>query len=140
MNAITNKHIHHNESGFTLIEVMITIFLITVGVMAVAKMQVQALQADRVAYNQTEAAMYAANKAEELINLDFDDAELSEGDHPTDPEDKFVGMNDKYEVTWTVGLADSDPTNTKVIQIFVDWLDKDGPRHMNFSYVKTSMR
>lgn len=138
MNAFKHKVRSHDKNGFTLIEVMITIFLITVGVMAIAKMQVYALKADRVAYNQTEASMYASNKAEDLIHLGFGDPALSEGDHPIDETEKWVGPNGKYEVTWNVGVAPTD-ANTKIIQLKVAWSDDGGPKEMHFAYVKTAM-
>ena len=125
------------ETGFTLIEVMITIFLITVGVMAIAKMQVYALKADRIAYEQTEASMYAANRAEELINLAYNDDDLAEGDHPKDADERFMGPDGKYEVTWNVELATSE-ANTKVIQLNVAWTNDGKAKHMNFAYVKTA--
>lgn len=127
-----------DEKGFTLIEVMFTIFLITVGVMAIAKMQVYALKADRIAYNQTEAAMYAANQAETLINQPFDDDSagqlLTIGDHgPVQ-----AGPGNKYSIVWTVANPESGDTNTKVIQLFVSWTDQDGTKRMNFAYVRTA--
>lgn len=123
-----------SQKGFTLIEIMIAIVMISIGLMAVAKFQLTALHADKLAREQTEAAMWASNQAEVLIKADFDDDTLDPDNspHSMDP----VGENGKYRVTWDVATAQSDE-NVKVIQIFVAWDSSGKEKKMNFAYVKS---
>lgn len=61
-----------NEKGLTLIEVLVTITIISIGLLAVASMQGTALRNDNLAYRKTEASTLAQDKLEEIMALQFD--------------------------------------------------------------------
>lgn len=112
--------------GFTLIEVIISLFILMFGLLAVAKMQIQAMQGNVSAMQATEKTVVAQNFVDRLMALnyyqDVDDPDdpddpLSEGTHEAPAEDIPDGIT---SVQWTV---DEDPdggnASTKRITVVV---------------------
>lgn len=56
----------HSQSGFSMVEVMVAILLLTVGLLALAKMQTQAVASNNYGNQLTEATFLAQDKLEEL--------------------------------------------------------------------------
>ncbi|WP_459924376.1 type IV pilus modification PilV family protein [Desulfatiferula olefinivorans] len=121
------NHVADGERGFTIVEVMIAIVIFSIGVLAVAQMQVRALNAGRQSFNQTEAAMWAANQAETFVSLPFTDPALANGTNTVGD-----GM---YQLNWTVSQPGADP-GTLLIQITVTWNDRNVAKNLVFDYVK----
>ena len=59
------------QGGFTLIEVLIAITLLTVGILAAASMQITALGGNHLASRTTTATARASSIVEELMELDY---------------------------------------------------------------------
>ncbi|MFB9146969.1 type IV pilus modification protein PilV [Halomonas alkalicola] len=57
---------HQSESGFTLIEAMIALLVLTVGLLGVAAMQLKALQGAHAAYQRSIASLAAQDAQERL--------------------------------------------------------------------------
>ena len=68
-----------SESGLTLIEVLIALFLIAIGVLAVAPMFMYAMQDNATGEDFGSAGALAMDKMEELRLVDWDGAELAVG-------------------------------------------------------------
>ena len=56
----------HSQTGFSMVEVMVAILLLTVGLLALAKMQTQAVASNNYGNQLTEATFLAQDKLEEL--------------------------------------------------------------------------
>lgn len=75
-----------SDRGFTLIEALIALFILTVGILAVAKLQGTAVKGDAKAGDITRNSLLVSDKIEELLSLDFADANLNSGGiHFDDP-------------------------------------------------------
>lgn len=131
MNRYLYQPSSKNEAGFTIMEVLIAILIFSIGILAVAKMQVQSLEADKRALEQTEATMYASNLAETLIELPDDSAQLSDG--TTDSINR--GVNDKYKLDWTVNNSMAGG-GFIAIQIVVTWQGKGGSKRLVFDFAR----
>jgi type IV pilus assembly protein PilV len=66
-----------NKDGFTLIEVMITMFVLSIGILAVTMMQIKATNGSSSAQSRTRANSIALTFLEELKRLPFDDVNLT---------------------------------------------------------------
>ncbi len=112
------------EKGFTLVEVMIAIAILTFGILAVASMQTSSIYGNSVANRLTEGTSWAGNKMEELLTIPDTDAGLSSGTHG--PETVMSGVS-RYDVDWEV-IDSVDPSNpladAKLIIVTVTWQDK----------------
>ena len=123
------------EEGFTLLEVIVAIAILTFGILAVASMQISSIRGNSFAGGVTEGTTWAGDQVERLMALPWDDPLLQDTDG-----DAAAGLNDtgfdddpdtqndadqqaiegRYTINWNV--ADDTPiTNTKTINVIVIW-------------------
>jgi type IV pilus modification protein PilV len=122
------------EKGFTLIEVLVAIVILTFGLLAVGSMQVSAIRGNFIGGNTSIALSLASEKMEDLLNKDFNHADLSDSvtgnnsslssttsvDHQeTLSEEGAVGPNAFYRRIWNI--ADQTSPITKSVMVIVTW-------------------
>ncbi len=116
-------------NGFTLLEVIIALTVFSVGVLSVIAMQSNTSTGNARARFLSEATAVAIDRMEQLMNLDYDDAALQDGDG-----DGAAGLDDKttsdadgtadsplsgYSVYWNV-VADTPVSGAKTIRVIVE--------------------
>ncbi len=69
-----------NNNGFTLIEVMIAIMVLTIGLLGAGAMQLSSTKGNANACDMTEATNLALNQIESISSWDFNDARLTDND------------------------------------------------------------
>jgi type IV pilus assembly protein PilV len=120
------------RSGFTLIEVMIAILILTVGMLAMALLQVTAIRGGSFANQMTQASIFGQDKIEELKNKSYTDTDLSTGNHS---DTVTSGNRVTYTRSWTV--TENNPPNTtgsvsskmKTINLTISWTGPQGQTH-----------
>jgi len=123
----------HNEKGFTLLEVIVAISILTIGLLAVASMQVSAIKGNKLAFGITGATSWASDQIEKLIVLPYDHADLqdTDGDGAAGLENASEATDDnptpppahgKYKVYWNVAVDDT-ADGTKTVNVIVTWTD-----------------
>jgi prepilin-type N-terminal cleavage/methylation domain-containing protein len=123
----------HNKQGFTLLEVIVAISVLTIGLLAVASMQVSAIRGNASAFGLTEATSWASDQVEKLIVLAYDHADLQDmdGDGASGLENDSEATDDnpnpppthgKYKVYWNVAVDDT-ANGTKTVNVIVTWTD-----------------
>lgn len=70
-----------SETGFTLPEVMIALAVFSIGILAVYSMQFKSIKGNAVARGVTDNVTLASAKVEDLVLLNFDNADLDPGSH-----------------------------------------------------------
>lgn len=110
-----------DDRGFSLIEVMIALFILSIGMLGAASMQIQSIHGNATANRMTEASVVASERAEILINLDFDSADLVDGSETVDG----------YGVSWVV-KAGAGGADTRDITVTVSW--RWGAKTHSFDY------
>ena len=108
--------------GFTLIEVLIAIAVFSVGILAVASMQLVNTRNNTTANIMTQATMLARAQMEQLANSDIaTSADLTPGTHAdaNNPIDENGAAGGIYTRTWTVA-AGSGPSSRE-IEVRVNW-------------------
>lgn len=98
----------HQQQGFTLIEIMIAIFLVGIGIIGLAMLTTTTSQDNDFSKTITSATTLARDKIEELKGTDF--ASLAAGSDTS-------GI---YTRNWTVTQS-AAPSNYKVIAVSVTW-------------------
>jgi prepilin-type N-terminal cleavage/methylation domain-containing protein len=102
----------HCQSGFSMVEVLVAILLLTVGLLALATMQTQAVASNSYGNKLTEATFLAQDKMEELRLLN----------------ECYLEVIAKPELSWTA--ADQNVVNNYNSQLsdsVVNWIETDGP-------------
>jgi prepilin-type N-terminal cleavage/methylation domain-containing protein len=91
-----NKRPKQRDGGFTLLEVMVAIALLSFGILAVATMQTSAMRANYNGYRLMEATTLAQDRIEYLTTQPF--ADLVEGLDQADPDP----VDPRAEITYDV--------------------------------------
>jgi prepilin-type N-terminal cleavage/methylation domain-containing protein len=71
-----------NNRGFTLTEVLIGLIFLAIGLLAIGALQITSTRGNFFSNNLMQASYIAQDRLEFLKNLPFDDAALSNGNHP----------------------------------------------------------
>ena len=75
---MNKSSLYTNQRGFTLIEALIAIVIVTIGILTVMTMQVRAIGASSTAMNRTEATGIARALVESFHNVKFDSPNLQQ--------------------------------------------------------------
>lgn len=125
---------HKNEAGFTLLEVMISTVILSVGLLAIGIMQISSIDGDAKAREMTEAGTLAMDQLETLLASDY--TAISTG------ANQQVYNDGKYTVTVNVTENTESKENVaglgvdvKLIVMTVAWQTKyeDGIKNKTFS-------
>ena len=120
------------EKGFTLLEVIVAISILTFGLLAVASMQMTAIRGNYNASNITEATTVAQDRLEDLMGLLYSDPLLDPGNGMSDPAPPSPSG---YTITYDV-LNNNPITNTRLIAVTVQWQDKGVQKQTVLTCVK----
>lgn len=115
------------REGFTLLEVIIAVFVFSIGILATVSMQISSLQGNSIANNNTVAASIAASVIEELRPLAYSDPALAPGPHPLPDQERYAVS---YAVQQDVIIA-----NTLSIRVTIGWTDGSTPRTVDIDYL-----
>ena len=121
------------EAGFTLLEVIIAISILTVGLLAVAAMQTSAIRGNDSAYHVTEGATWAQDRLEFLMALPYEDSALSNGTGKTDP----MSPPDDYTITYDV--VNGPIANTKRITVIASRNDRGATKTRRLISIKSEL-
>jgi len=118
----TRRESRGNDRGYTLIEILIAVTIFSIGILAVAGMQVTAMSANYRASRSTSLIVNAQTKLEELIALPYDDPWLeTAGNFPgtdTHGNTHQETTSEGYTIRWQV--VDDDPVpNAKRVTVTV---------------------
>ena len=151
MNWLNITHIpvrfrnREREMGFTILEVLFAISILSIGILAVASMQASAIRGNDFAGRTTNGTTWATDKMEKLIAIaynDYDDSNLqdTDGDGDGGLDDATTGTADHYEIQYgaTVFWNISDNsliTNTKTVNVIANWTNRGVQRSVSMRYV-----
>lgn len=121
--------------GFTLIEVIITVFVLAVGIVAVLQMFPLGVQVEKSAQMASIATQLAQAKMEEIISTSYDDifcygetlppCEESKTRVSADPQESFYHYWRKTRIDYVDPTANltttTDNTGIKKIEVTISW-------------------
>lgn len=120
-----------DNKGFTLIEVLITLAIFSIGILAVAAMQMSSTKGNASSRRITEATALAETQIERLIQLPYDHADLNPANNP------HGGSQGAYTVNWSAAEVDLDAdgdNDSKTIDVTVSW-SYVGEREVSIQYI-----
>jgi prepilin-type N-terminal cleavage/methylation domain-containing protein len=126
----TTARASRTTGGFTIIEVMIVIVILTFGLLSLAAMQIHAMQGSDRGRHTTNAAAIAENKMEQ-IQQDAWASIAPTGGFVADPTeqnniqlDGGSSLERSYNVSFQI--TDLQATFTRAIDVQVSWTEKNG--------------
>jgi len=156
------------QAGFSLIEVMIALVVLTVGILSLQTMQITAIQGNATAQRLTTGSTWAADRVERLTSLDYNDPLLTDSNNNgvaglDDTQAGGVVQADRlftqdaagndvvtasgaavpaiampYSVYWNVAVNAPTP-NTRTIRIVTVWNDRGQNKTTVMDYVKPNI-
>ena len=138
------KSIFKDQNGFTLIEVLIALFVFAVGILGLALMQLSAINGNSVANRVTEASVLASDQIERIMTWNYDDGRLEEDNDNTytlsNGDDVIfdgheVGAGGNYDLFWNV-QENTPATGSKTVEVTVIWFNKGQRKNLSFSTIK----
>jgi prepilin-type N-terminal cleavage/methylation domain-containing protein len=92
-------HFTEDNRGFTLVEAMLCILVVSIGLLAVSKMQIGSLKGNRYAMDSTEATLLQAGATEQLLSMSYTKAnELN----VADGEAQIFSVDGKFTTTYSI--------------------------------------
>ncbi len=98
--------------GFTLVELMVAVGIMTIAFVGLATMQVTTINGNAIANHVTTGITLAQDKMEELNSLDFNDPELN--DNNTANNGNLRDARDDFTVVGTIASADDGHRETGI--------------------------
>jgi type IV pilus modification protein PilV len=125
-----------SQGGFTLIEVLVAMALLSFGLLAIASMQVVAIQVNASAQRLNRGTTLVQDKIEELLALPFTHASLNDAT-PVDSCTEYTEANPEpgYALRWCVDT--SADGNSKNIRVQADWTQNKDPKQFWLWFTKT---
>lgn len=108
------------ERGFTLLEVLIAISVFSIGVLAVATMQISATRGNRLGNELSQATALAQQQIEALNGADFSSATLAPGNY-NDPDNPIVETTSGaglFNRSWVIA---NHTTFSRLVTVTVAW-------------------
>jgi prepilin-type N-terminal cleavage/methylation domain-containing protein len=126
----TRGRLNRSTSGFTLIEVMIVISILTFGLLALAAMQIHAMKGSDRGRHSMDATAIAQNKMEQLQQDPWTSIAATVG-FAADPDEQntvFVDGGSSSEETYSVShqITDLIASFTRAIDVQVSWTEESG--------------
>ncbi|MBF0224255.1 MAG: prepilin-type N-terminal cleavage/methylation domain-containing protein [Desulfobacterales bacterium] len=147
-----SKIILSKEKGFTLIEIVISLSVFTIGILALLGMQIATINGTTRNLEMSEAMALGDEWIETFVALPYTDAMIGGPVGPAGTKGPFADplnplnppFDGKYTVVWSVdamnigGTADDDVRN---IRLTISWPDRGIPQGRNITlfYTKQSL-
>lgn len=133
-----------NEQGFSLIEVIVALVVLTIGVLAVNAMQTVSIRGNKTANDITKATSWSSDQVERIFRMDYDDltdenANGTAGLGDIGADGDVVMDNDPGgDFTIAYNVADEDPMrNIKTVHVVVSWVDRGTNKSVTIRHKKS---
>jgi type IV pilus assembly protein PilV len=110
----------NNKEGFSLVEFMIAIGILTVGLLALVGLQSTSIKGNSSSKNSNSAILLGEKKMEELKNTSFTSLALGTTSDPNNPLTSSDGTGGLFNRSWTIQTY-SGSTNMKQITVTMTW-------------------
>jgi prepilin-type N-terminal cleavage/methylation domain-containing protein len=124
------------ERGFSLLELMVALIVLSIGVLAVARLFPAGTHGQTQDRMQSTASYLAQEELERLGGLAFDDEQLSIGRHPAGSAVEACGPSDHWSRWYEVAAVDPPLDDLKRVTMHVTWSTAGGRSIVLSTYVR----
>jgi prepilin-type N-terminal cleavage/methylation domain-containing protein len=125
-----------DSNGFTIIEVLIGLAIFSIGILAVAGLQVSTSTRNANSRFATEAAFLAQNQVERLMLLPYDPTLTEFSTVFNNGSRAYTDVTGRYLVDWTVSPPGVPLDNTVTVTVSVSWTAKGEDPIYRISFLK----
>ena len=104
------------EEGFTLIEIMITLVILSIGLLALAGLQISAIKGNSFSRRMTTAVIMAEQTIEQIRSTPYSNIQ-------SQSSSQVVASNMNFHRQVDVTDNTGPSSNTKTVQVTVTWVD-----------------
>lgn len=117
----------HNHNGFTLIEAMISLAIVSIGLLGITQMQVTSMNGNTTAVHSMRAVLESDSFVEQVLSTTYSSLSLAAGASPV-PSLFPSASNGKYTTSFTVSqpVVSQFGDTIKQINTNVTWTDING--------------
>ena len=155
------------ETGYTLVEVLVALGILSFGLLAVATMQVTAIKTNARASTLSQGITLVQAKAEELMNLPYSDLvnldadgdgtnqdadydgndddggnfglnDTVDGGGNVIADDSQLNVNGRYNIYWNVAVNEPAANSTR-IRVIVTWAERGKDKRISLDFVQTNL-
>jgi prepilin-type N-terminal cleavage/methylation domain-containing protein len=129
-----------NNRGFSLLEVVVALGIFSIGILAIAGLQITATSGNAKARFSTEAATLAQDVVERLLSIDYDRDSVplrSEFNTASNGTRAYQDPSGRYTIDWAVSGPDTPIDRAVTINVTVRWWAYGIPRRYNLNFIKT---
>jgi type IV pilus assembly protein PilV len=135
------KNTLSTQQGFTLVEVMIAMFILGVALMTLITMQVTGIRGNSTASRISTAADRGSSQVEAIFGMSYDleprlTAAMAANYTAADANHKLPVSADGYSIYWNV-VNDQPLPNLKSIQVIINRLDQGQAKSITMNYIKS---
>jgi type IV pilus assembly protein PilV len=128
-NRFRNKDRWKDTDGYTIIEIMIAVLILSVGILGIMSMQISSIRANSWARHLTESATLCADQFEKMMPMSYNDADLT-------PATTTTRTEGKYTIQRVVSAENIPVNNMKTITVTVSWAEAGQQRRVSHEYYK----
>jgi len=147
------KSVLNNNTGFTLVEVMVAIVVLTIGILGAGAMQVSVLNDNAGSYDMTEATALALDQVEDIMTWNYTDARLNDDNDTAYNRigtgagnlrirtiatngDLIAAASDNYTIYLDITNNTPVATNSKTIRVDVVWREGANLQTVSMNFIK----
>ena len=112
----------HRQSGFTLIEVLVAISLMSIALLGFASVGVNAIRDDSLSRKTNVALALAQAKLEQLRSLPYSNSQWTSGSHIESDLDEDGNTGGEYTRSWAVTLDYDSHSGLRRVSVTVSWV------------------
>lgn len=121
MEAPVNGTPDRASRGMTLVELMVALIVLSVGILALARIFPSATRTQEQSRLQTAASYYAQERVEKLTSLSWSDTALSVGRHPGGTATENLGASGAWRRSYQVASMAAPLDDLKKVTVTVAW-------------------
>ena len=126
----------NGQKGFSIVEVIVSIAILTIGILAVARMQTVAVRGTTLAKRLSVDAIGAQDIIERVVSVPYDDPLIVD----TGGNDVVFVDDPVHHYTLSMNIADDTPvTNTKTIRVTVVSNAPGGSKTTPYDFIKARL-